>query len=58
MTIEVEPGYKVTSATFKGADIWYFIEPMDSSYVPQRKKFVEKSQFGQFEGAIIFKESR
>lgn len=28
MKIDVEPGYKVTSATFKGDEIWYFVEKM------------------------------
>lgn len=58
MTIDVEPGYKVTNATFKDEEIWYFVEKMDSTYVPTQKKLVEKSMFGAFEGTIIFKESR
>ena len=47
MTINVEPGYKVTNATFKGDEIWYFVEPMDSTYTPSQKKFVEKSKIGR-----------
>ena len=58
MTIDVEPGYKVTSATFKEDEIWYFVEPMDSTYVPKQKKFVEKSMYGIAEGVIIFNETR
>lgn len=58
MTIDVEPGYKVTNATFKEDEIWYFIEPMDNSYTPKRKKLVEKSKYGALEGAIIFNETR
>jgi hypothetical protein len=58
MTIDVEPGYKVTSATFKQEEIWYFIEPMDSNYTPSQKKLVEKSMFGALEGEIIFNERR
>lgn len=58
MTIDVEPGYKVTNATFKGDEIWYFIEPMDNSYTPKQKKFVEKSKYGALEGEIIFNETR
>lgn len=58
MTVDVEPGYKVTSATFKGDEIWYFVEKMDNTYVPTQKKFVEKSMFGALEGAIIFNETR
>ena len=58
MTIDVEPGYKVMTATFKEDEIWYFVEPMDSTYVPTQKKFVEKSMFGALEGTIIFNETK
>lgn len=58
MTIDVEPGYKVTNVTFKGDEIWYFVEPMDNSYIPTQKKFVEKSMYGALEGTIIFNETR
>lgn len=60
MTIETKyaPGDKVTSATFKGDEIWYFVEKMDNTYTPTQKKFVEKSMFGALEGIIIFNETR
>lgn len=58
MTIDVAPGYKVTSATFKDDEIWYFVEPMESSYIPSQKKFVEKSMYGALEGTIIFNETK
>ena len=58
MTINVEPGYKVTSATFKDDEIWYFVEPMDSDYTPKEKKLVEKSKYGALEGTIIFNETK
>ena len=58
MTIDVESGYKVTSATFKEDEIWYFVEPMDSDYVPKQKKLVEKSKYGALEGTIIFNETK
>ena len=58
MTIDVEPGYKVTSATFKEDEIWYFVEPMETNYTPAQKKLVEKSMYGALEGTIIFNETR
>lgn len=58
MIIDVEPGYKVTSATFKDEEIWYFVEKMDSDYTPTEKKLVEKSMYGALEGTIIFNETR
>lgn len=56
--INVERGYKVTNATFKEGNLWYFVEPMDSAYTPMQKKFVEKSYAGVLEGTIIFNEIR
>lgn len=58
MTIDVEPGYKITNATFKEDEIWYFVEKIDNTYVPTQKKLVEKSMFGTLEGTIIFNETR
>ena len=58
MTIDVEPGYKVTTATFKEDEIWYFVEPMETNYKPAQKKLVEKSTYGALEGTIIFNERR
>lgn len=58
MTINVEPGYKVTNATFKDDEVWYFVEPMEANYTPKQKKFVEKSMYGALEGTIIFNETR
>ena len=58
ITIEVPIGYKVTSATWKGTDLFYFLEPMDSLYIPQEKMFVENSTFGIIETKVIFKEKK
>lgn len=58
VTINVEPGMKVTNATFKDDQLWYFIEPMNDDYIPQTKKLVEKSAYGIIEGTVIFKESK
>lgn len=42
MTINVDPNYKVTMATFKGeADMWYMIEPMEDDYAPKDKILIE-----------------
>lgn len=58
MTIEVEKGYKVTNATWKEDELWYFIEPMEHDYVPKTKILKEDSVYGIVEGDVIFKESR
>lgn len=56
MIIDVPNGYKVTSATWKETDLFYFMEPMEDGYVPKDKMFVESSSYGVLESKIIFKE--
>lgn len=56
--VEVPTGYKVTSATWKETELFYFLEPMEEGYVPQVKKFVESSSYGIWESEVIFKEKR
>lgn len=56
--IEVPAGYKVTSATWKEDNIFYFIEPMEDDYTPKEKKFIESSSFGVLESEVIFVEKR
>ena len=38
MEIDIPRGYKVTSATWKDSDLFYFLEPMEAEYVPKEKK--------------------
>ena len=56
--IKLEPGEKLVEATWKGDDIWYLVEPMDSDYVPKTKTFKESSRIGVLEGKVIFYEKR
>lgn len=58
MDIEVPAGYKVTSATWKEAELFYFLEPMEEGYVPKNKKFIESSSYGILESEVTFKEKR
>lgn len=56
MVIEVPNGYKVTSATWKEADLFYFIEPMEEGYQPKQKKFIESSSYNILETEVVFNE--
>jgi hypothetical protein len=56
--IELEPGEKLVEVTWKGDDIWYLVEPMDSNYDPKIKTFKESSRIGVLEGKVIFYEKR
>lgn len=58
MEIEVPAGYKVTSATWKETELFYFLEPMEEGYVPKEKKFMESSSYGILESEVTFKEKR
>ena len=58
MKIEVPAGYKVTSATWKNTELFYFLEPMEEGYTPKEKKFVESSSYGIIESEVTFKEKR
>lgn len=58
LKIKVEPGYKVTEATWKDGELWYFTEPMNDDYIPVTKKFVEHSEYGILEGTVEFIESK
>lgn len=58
MKINVEHGYKVTMATWKGENLFYMIEKMDSSYVPTEKILVEDASWGIVETKVKFIESR
>lgn len=58
VTIEVKPGYKVTSATWKEADLFYFLEPMEEDYIPKTKEFVESSSYGVLESTVVFIETK
>lgn len=56
--IELEPGEKLLECTWKGDEIWYLVEPMDSDYVPKAKMFKESSKAGILEGKVIFYEKK
>lgn len=45
-------------ATWKGDDLFYMIEDMDSTYIPKNKELIENSSYGVLESKIIFIESK
>lgn len=58
LTVKVKEGYKVTEATWKDNQIWYFVEPMEKDYHPKTKEFIECSEYGVLEGKVVFVESK
>lgn len=57
-TIKLEPGERLVECTWKNADLWYLVEPMDSDYTPKTKIFKESSMLGVLSGQVTFIESR
>ncbi len=57
-TIKLQPGERLLECTWKGDEIWYLVEPMDSNYIPKTKEFKENSVMGVIEGKVIFIETR
>lgn len=58
MEIKVEPGKKVTMATWKENDLFYMVEDMETEYTPHNKELIEASNFGIIQSKVVFKESR
>ena len=58
VTVKVDPGYKVTAATWKQNELWYFIEPMEETYTLKTKYLIRKTEYGMLERKVVFKESR
>jgi hypothetical protein len=56
--VQLESGEKLLEVTWKGDNIWYLVEPMDTDYVPKTKTFKESSRAGILEGKVIFIETR
>ena len=58
MTISLKPGEKLMMATWKGEDLFYLTEPMDSDYTPKTKTLREDASFGVIQTVVVFEESR
>lgn len=58
MTIKLPKGQKIVVATWKDSNLFYMLEPMEDSYIPKTKTFMENSSWGILESTITFVESR
>lgn len=57
--INLPAGQKLVNASWQRSSLWYLTEPMDSTYVPTTKVFLESSEFGNYQqGSIKFVESK
>lgn len=56
--VRLEPGEKLVEVTWKDANLWYLVEPMEDDYVPKTKVFKESSNAGILEGTVTFIERR
>lgn len=58
VNVTLPPGTKLVTATFKEANLWYLVRPMHENESPEMSVFQEQSNFGVYNGRIIFNESR
>lgn len=57
MTVKIQTGHKLVTATWKNNDLWYLTRPMRIGESAEEYKFKEKSNFGLMEGTVVFKET-
>lgn len=58
MTVNIDPGQKLITVTWKNDDMWYLTRPMRDDEAPEKYSFREDSNFGVMEGKVILQESR
>jgi hypothetical protein len=58
MTIQVPCDQVVFDVTWKGESFWYATQPAGAGWRPEKKRFVEYSNFGVVEGEAVLVESR
>lgn len=56
--VDLPPGQKLITATWKETSLWYLTRPMKSVDSAETYYFKESSALGVVEGTIIFKESK
>ncbi len=55
-TVELSPGVKLVTATWKDAELWYLTRPMRVGETPETLTLHEQSSFGMVEGTVTFVE--
>jgi len=57
-TIDLPPGQKLVTVTWKGDEIWFLTRDMYEGERPEAYDFEESSSFGILEGKVVFQEHR
>lgn len=55
-SVELPPGTKLITATWKEEQIWYLYSERQPGEIPVKSTFHEQSKFGLVEGKVIFTE--
>jgi len=55
-TIELPPGAKLVTATWKQDNFWYLVRPRNPDEKPEKYIFIESSSFGLIEGRVFIVE--
>lgn len=58
MTVDLPAGEKLQGVTWKDDELWYLTRPMREDEEPEEWTMQEQSNYGIFEGEVIFKESK
>ena len=56
MQVDLLPGVKFVSATWKDTELWYITRPMRPDEKPETYTLQEQSSFGIIQGKVIFVE--
>lgn len=56
ITIDLEKGQKLTNVSWKDDSLWYLTREMKEGETPDTYTYQQDSNFGVFEGKVIFKE--
>jgi hypothetical protein len=57
LEVPLKAGQKLVNATWKDQELWYLTRDFREGEKAETWNFHEKSQFGIYEGTVIFKES-
>lgn len=57
MEIQLEPGVKLETITWKDDSLWYLTRPIKDGESPETHTFQQSSEFGVFEGTVVIIES-
>lgn len=56
LKVNLEPGQKLETITWKDDEVWYLTRQMREDEHPEEHRFAEKSSYGILEGTVVVSE--